>query len=85
MGWNSTPEAPFFPLKWISKDQIRCEVVLSRCLKIGEINLVTTHKAHSLQNNAAEMRWIMSFKTYTLKWLETPSRRVVKVPVASEK
>lgn len=77
MGWNSMPEAPFFALKWISKDKMRHKVVLCRYLKIGEINLVETHKTCSLQSSATEMRWIMSFKIFTLIWSEIPSRKMV--------
>lgn len=54
MEWNSTPEAPFFALKWRSKDQIRREAVLCRCLKIGEMSFVKTHKACILQNIAVK-------------------------------
>lgn len=70
-GLNCALEAPSFALKWISKDHLRYGDVLCRCLKIGEMNLVKIHKTCCLLNITSELRWIMSFKTYALKWSET--------------
>ena len=73
-GMNRAPEAPSFPLKWISKDQLRHGDVLCRCLKIEEMNLVQTCQTCSLLRITTKLRWIISFKTYVLKWSENPSK-----------